>query len=135
VPDLNISELKGVQFGQNKQELAAAIGSHELTPRPDQEKCSIYGCDGLIAHYQDIKFSPDFWFNKQGRLVMIDGLIINGNASTLSSLQSYLDGKLGKAQVNDDSDIWTDGGLKVILSSVGSNSGAFNFIRFRSADF
>jgi hypothetical protein len=135
VGDLKIDELKGVDFGQTKQEVVSALPSYQLSPQPDFEKCSVFACDGLVAKYQTVKFSPKFLFNKKGKLVTINGLIVNSEPVALAELQSFLDGKFGQPQISDTGRLWTDGGVKVVLSSEGNDSGAFNFIAFRSPEY
>jgi hypothetical protein len=82
-----------------------------------------------------VKFSPKFLFNKKGKLVTINGLIVNSEPVALAELQSFLDGKFGQPQISDTGRLWTDGGVKVVLSSEGNDSGAFNFIAFRSPEY
>ena len=135
VADLKIDELKGVDFGQSKKGLAGALPTFQLSPRPDQDNCSVFACDGLEAKYQTIKFAPNFLLNKSGKLVKIDGQIVNSEPVALAELQSYLDETFGQPQINNTSRLWTDGGVRVTLSSQGSDTGVFNFIEFRSPDY
>jgi hypothetical protein len=134
VADLKIDELKGVDFGQSREELASALPTYQLSPRPDQDKCSVFTCDGLQAKYQTVKFTPNFLLVKN-RLVRINGVIVNSEPVALAELQSYLDQKFGQPHIRDTSRRWSDGGVNVSLSSQGSDTGAFNFIEFRSPDY
>ena len=131
--DLKIDELKGVDFGEGKQDLAGIFSKYQLSPCPDQNDCSVFTCDGLEAKYRTIKFTPNFLLNKKGKLVDVNGLIVNSEPIALAELQSYLDENFGQPQIKNSSRIWSDGGVKVTLSSQGGDTGAFNFIEFRSS--
>jgi hypothetical protein len=133
--DLKIDELKGVDFGESERDLAGVLSRYQLSPCPDQDNCSVFTCDGLEAKYRMIKFTPNFLLNKKGALVMINGLIVNSEPVALAELQSYLDETFGQPQIKNLSRIWSDGGVKVTLSSQGSDSGAFDFIEFRSPNW
>ena len=134
INDLKIDELKGIDFGQTKGEVVAALGRYELRPEADSENYTVFDCDGLVATYDAVKFSPRFLFDKKGKLKIVNGLIINSEPALLVNLETYLEGKFGKAQVKDNSKLYSDGGVKVVLSTSGSATGAYNFISFKSPD-
>jgi hypothetical protein len=133
--DLHIEELKGVSFGQSKQDLASTLSHYQMSALPDKDHCSVFTCDGLEAKYHSIKFAPNFLLTENGKLMKVNGPIVSSDPVALAELQSYLDREFGQPQVKNLSRIWSDGGVRVILSSQGSNTGAFDFIEFRSADY
>lgn len=133
---LNIDGLKGVEFGESEGRVRDKLKTYELTPTQssDPTHYATFACDGLTLTYDAVQFVPNFLF-KKGRLVAIKGFIVNADAQTLVQLQKYLDDKFGQPQIKDGSKQWSDGGVKVSLSSLGRNEGHdYNFIGFVTPD-
>ena len=112
---LKVEGLNQVEFGESLEQVRAEMKPFELLPGPKEDnQVMTYSCDGLTAKYDGCSFFPTFIFRK-GKLIVVQGQIANSGPSLTKDLETDLSARLGTPQVHDDSKLWSDGGVHVVL--------------------
>ena len=128
VSSLKIPGLKGVDFGESVGQVKMAMVGHELTPQQSFENYTSYVCDGLNVAYDGVSFSPKFIF-RNDKLISIEGAILNIDQPLINRFQNDMTTKFTAPVVDENGQVWQDGGVHVILSARDGNVGTnYNYL-------